>query len=1029
MAFERIAFDLEATGLLDDMIDFSQRPLKLKDDAKLWCISVRCIDTNDDYMFIPQDILDDIEKGVYDNPEFDTKFSKIKLLPLNRKMLERVFQKAKLVVGHNIVKYDLPVLKLFGILDYEIGYPYYEEIDNKFKNESTINGKPVEICDTLVWSKILNPDRFGGHGLKNFGIGDSQKLDFKEFSVFSKEMIIYAQQDTVVSVQAYNTLMEEKGDHLWDAPYRMELKLADLAFKQELFGFEYDSKLSESNKKELDALLEERYKAVTPNIPPKPLNKGEAKQWTPPSIKTTGKVTLNDKVKAILDSVGVTYDEENFVYEGNTYPLSYIKSLQKYIPPAKKKAKSGALTSAMKKFLESIGSSYNPVSDSYEFEGTNYPIEYEGCVKKLLEPPETSLSSHMEKFLEKIGATYEDGFYTFEGKKYPLEYDGCVKETIPADIKDLTHLKGYIISLGWEPSQWNIRDLTRDSKKKVLPEEKFYEVVERYITDTFEGPFKAPRLRELDLPEDTTREELRAYLTSQYKPAKVRPIRVPTTPPFRVGATKELCPNLQKLADDGTIPFVKDMVEYFTYQHRRNSIAGGIDEDGEPSKGFESYVRTDNRISTPVDSLATSTSRMAHRIVNNSDRSSKLKEDFIEKAIKKFSRFFDYSKIIYTNQRGPITIGCPIHGDFVKTPGKFLRHTHGCSLCKKEHNLRDILYSRFGSFGSHLKPDLTKTVFRDTLQASDIYGICEFHGGFKTSFGCLAASKYCCPQCAEEARVAQRITPFSEFVANATKIHSDKYRYDEQNYSKMSKSMDIWCNSCEDYFSQRPYDHVGRAHGCPRCAIQSSRSNLEEFVVKAVKVHGDKYDYSEFVYTNSKTKSKIFCKKHKGFFELEPGEHLNNKTGCPTCAKHFTQSRAEFELIEYLKSLGLSGIIHDFRLGGKSFDICIPSLKLLIEYNGTIYHHYKCYNSDTYQKRGKHDMNYHRDKFYLAKANGYSLIHIFEFEGLDEWKATLTAYVQEPEAYSIKFINSLRYHHHGKLLFSYYGQTAIVKQL
>ena len=74
-------------------------------------------------------------------------------------------------------------------------------------------------------------------------------------------------------------------------------------------------------------------------------------------------------------------------------------------------------------------------------------------------------------------------------------------------------------------------------------------------------------------------------------------------------------------------------------------------------------------------------------------------------------------------------------------------------------------------------------------------------------------------------------------------------------------------------------------------------------------------------------------------------------------------------------------------------------------------------------------MNYHRDKFYLAKANGYSLIHIFEFEGLDEWKATLTAYVQEPEAYSIKFINSLRYHHHGKLLFSYYGQTAIVKQL
>lgn len=620
MAFERIAFDLEATGLLDDMIDFSQRPLKLKDDAKLWCISVRCIDTNDDYMLIPQDILDDIQKGVYDNPEFDRAFSSIKLLPLTKEMCARIFGKAELIAGHNIVKYDLPVLKLFGVLDYTIGYPYYEIIDNKYNNDCTINGKPVEICDTLVLSKLLNPDRLGGHGLKNFGIGDSQKLDFKEFSVFSKEMIIYAQQDTVVSVQAYNTLMEEKGDYPhWDMPYKVEQKLADLSLKQELFGFEYDSELSERSKIELDALLEERYNSVTPNIPPKPLNKSETKQWTPPSIKTTGNVSLNDKVKGILDKAGATYNEETFTYKGREYPLNYVKTLQEWIPPAKTKAKSGALTAAMKKFLDSVGGSYNPLDDTYTVDGVQYPIDFEGCLKEILEPPEVALSSHMEKFLEKVGAVYnpDTQTYTYEGEEFPLDYSGCIKKELPASIKDLAHLKGYLITLGWVPSQWNLRDLRRDTKKKLLPPEKFYEVVDRYVADTFDGPFTAPRLKELELPDDTNPEELKGFILTQYEPEKSKPIRVPTTPPFRVGATKDLCPNLQKLADDGEVTFISDMVEYFTYQHRRNSIAGGIDEDtGEPSKGFESYVRSDGRISTPVDTNATSTSRMAHKIVN-----------------------------------------------------------------------------------------------------------------------------------------------------------------------------------------------------------------------------------------------------------------------------------------------------------------------------------------------------------------------------------------------------------------------------
>lgn len=40
----------------------------------------------------------------------------------------------------------------------------------------------------------------------------------------------------------------------------------------------------------------------------------------------------------------------------------------------------------------------------------------------------------------------------------------------------------------------------------------------------------------------------------------------------------------------------------------------------------------------------------------------------------------------------------------------------------------------------------------------------------------------------------------------------------------------------------------------------------EEFILDAVKIHGNKYDYSLVEYTNCKTKVKIICKKH-GVFE------------------------------------------------------------------------------------------------------------------------------------------------------------------
>lgn len=70
--------------------------------------------------------------------------------------------------------------------------------------------------------------------------------------------------------------------------------------------------------------------------------------------------------------------------------------------------------------------------------------------------------------------------------------------------------------------------------------------------------------------------------------------------------------------------------------------------------------------------------------------------------------------------------------------------------------------------------------------------------------------------------------------------------------------------------------------------IQASK-----FIEKAIKKHGDKYDYSKVKYVNSKTKVCIICKnldeitdeKHNEFWQM-PYSHLSG-ANCPKCSGHF----------------------------------------------------------------------------------------------------------------------------------------------
>jgi len=83
----------------------------------------------------------------------------------------------------------------------------------------------------------------------------------------------------------------------------------------------------------------------------------------------------------------------------------------------------------------------------------------------------------------------------------------------------------------------------------------------------------------------------------------------------------------------------------------------------------------------------------------------------------------------------------------------------------------------------------------------------------------------------------------------------------------------------------------------------SKRTTTQEFISKAKKVHGDKYDYSSVQYVNNKSKILITCKIH-GDFEQRPDNHIGLGQGCMRCkADHLAlkSTKNQFNFLEKAK--------------------------------------------------------------------------------------------------------------------------------
>lgn len=111
----------------------------------------------------------------------------------------------------------------------------------------------------------------------------------------------------------------------------------------------------------------------------------------------------------------------------------------------------------------------------------------------------------------------------------------------------------------------------------------------------------------------------------------------------------------------------------------------------------------------------------------------------------------------------------------------------------------------------------------------------------------------------------------SEFILNAQAIHGDMYDYSETVYINTRTNIKIICKKHGE-FEQRANHHLTGSK-CPECVRENKSLSKEGFIKKSKLVHGDKFDYSQVIYINNKTKVKIIDPIHGEFWQL-PNNHL-----------------------------------------------------------------------------------------------------------------------------------------------------------
>lgn len=212
---------------------------------------------------------------------------------------------------------------------------------------------------------------------------------------------------------------------------------------------------------------------------------------------------------------------------------------------------------------------------------------------------------------------------------------------------------------------------------------------------------------------------------------------------------------------------------------------------------------------------------------------------------------YDYSRVCYINPTTRVSMVCPKHGEFQQFP---YHHLKGCG-CKKcnynQYNTQTFIEE--ANIVHNNRYDYSKTVYVKTH--TKVIIICPKHGDFE-QFPLHHLKGHGCKECAYKSSAQTQSLGKHRFIEKSNVVHDSKFNYSQVLYINNRTKVKIICPE-HGVFTQAPYAHI-RGQGCPKCGGVSPL-NTKIFIELAIKIHGDKYDYSKTNYKAAYKKVTIVC--------------------------------------------------------------------------------------------------------------------------------------------------------------------------
>jgi len=205
-------FDIETNGLLEET-------------TRVWCACIKDHNTGDIKSFTPDNI----------------------------RNLPDLLDTFDILIGHNCIAFDFPVLKkIFGW---------------------TYHGQTI---DTVLMSRLQRPSRRNPpeyigrapHSVEAWGhrLG-VQKQEHKEWDRYSGAMLERCRTDVALQYNIYEALLEEGKEQEWDYAHRLNARIFQHLHEQEQYGFTINTAHLEKSVTTLDRWMEKIERALASHLP------------------------------------------------------------------------------------------------------------------------------------------------------------------------------------------------------------------------------------------------------------------------------------------------------------------------------------------------------------------------------------------------------------------------------------------------------------------------------------------------------------------------------------------------------------------------------------------------------------------------------------------------------------------------------------------------------------------------------------------------------------------------------------------